>query len=152
MTYDSTQDFINDLDKLPGLPGDQRDEWVHTVRSRWIDGVFFKGLRPDPMTGVTLQRMANNQDGFEHVMLDYQVTVHFGSGWSDVHTLDMDPQAAINLGYHLIAAATTAMRDLGKHSWFLGAQDRAPESDLQDGDTAPQILDATVGGDSDDDQ
>ena len=116
--FDYTQDFINDLDDLPGLPGDERSEWVHIVRSSWIEGISLDDQRENPNAIVRLQRTANNEDGFEDVQLDYEVAFEFGLNWNDMHQLSMDPRAAISLGQHLIEAGTAAMRDLGKHAFF----------------------------------
>ncbi len=114
MSYNSTQDFLTDLESLPDLPTDERGEWVHTVWSQWIDGVFFND-RQDPNLVVTVQRAANNEEGYDETVLEYEITVRFGPS----QILSMNAQSAINLGHHLIAAGTTAMRDYAKHASFL---------------------------------
>lgn len=124
MSYDSTQDFINDLAKLPDLPAEQRGEWVHAVWSQWIDGVFYND-REDPNCVVLLQRVANNEEGFDDTVLEHEVGIQYGADQRHLQMLTMSPRSAIDLGYHLIAAGTTAMRDLGRHAWFLAGQPAA---------------------------
>ena len=118
MSYDSTSDFVVDLSELPDLPTGERGEWVHRVLSRWIDGVFFND-RQDPNIVVGMQRVANNEEGFDETVLDYEVTVSFGADMRRLQVFSMSPQSAINLGQHLMLAGTTALRDMGKHAWFL---------------------------------
>jgi hypothetical protein len=137
MSYDSTQDFLNDLDNLNELPHGKRGEWYTKVESRWLDGVFHRDHQ-DPNAIVALSRAASNEGGYPPVT-DYDVSIEVTST-----ELRMNPMAAINLGHHLIAAGTTAMRDQAKHAWFLsgsgepvdaieltGAQNYAPAIDRQ---------------------
>ena len=124
MSYDVTQEFINRLSELPDLPEKKRGEWVHTVWSGWIDGVFYND-RQDPNCVVMLQRAANNEAGFDDTVIDHEVGIQFGADRRHLQMLNMSPQAAIALGHHLIAAGTTAMRDVGKHAWFLAGQPTA---------------------------
>jgi hypothetical protein len=125
MSYDSTQDFLIDLESLPALSSGERGEWIHTVTSGWIDGVFFND-RQDPNCTVGLQRAANNEDGFDDVVLDYEVTVQFGPNRRHISVLSMTPLAAITLGHHLIAAGTTGMRDFASNASFV-AGDLTPD-------------------------
>lgn len=113
MSYNSTQDFLIALDELPELPRGKRDEWAERVESRWIAGVFHEG-REDPNTIVELDRVANNEMGFDRPVITYEVYLKLTRSG-----LVMSAESAIALGHHLIAAGTAAVRDMARHAWFL---------------------------------
>ena len=119
---DSRADFRQQLAAMPLIPTGPGD-YEHRIRSHWIEGVFAEpDDRQDSNSVVVLQRLANNEAGYGPY-LDYAVWIE----WSR-NQLRLTPETAMNLGWYLIQAGSTAMLDLAEHAdWLAREHPRPPK-------------------------
>ncbi|WP_018180383.1 hypothetical protein [Jongsikchunia kroppenstedtii] len=111
-------DFAAALSYVPELP-EEAGEYVENVDSTWIADVIAPGSddTPSPHMHVGVERFGNNQPEFDAPVLTYEISVVFGRQGEALH---LTPEAAIEMGRHLLEAAAWATRDRARHTdWML---------------------------------
>lgn len=109
-------DFVAALGYVDALPT-EAGEYADDVTSSWIGDVIAPGSDdcPDPNMSVEVNRLGNNQAGYDAPVLSYEISVAWTRGG-----LFMTPEAAIEMGRYLLEAASWAVGDRARHTdWLL---------------------------------